>query len=723
MTRKQLYEKNRRELLIRHSYKMVYFDYFDFSFFKKIMTLGRNGKNKNLTYNDVIIMLDTETSKETPGTVCRNYIVAWTISVRAYDMNLVTLYGTRPSECIECINRMIMNMSGNMTVIYIHNLPYDWTFLRKFMLAAWGTPEHQLNVKSHYPIYIEFNNGILLKDSLILAQRKLEKWSDDLDVEHKKAVGLWDYDRIRMQGERFNPQELTYIEHDTLAGVECIQKTMDALHKCIINIPFTATGIPREQVQKIGAANHAHDFFLRMVPDYQTQLKQEASFHGGYTHNNRHYTERLIKSDLLGDIFGYDFASSYPYCMLAFKYPMEAWSYFKNVEPEFILDQCENYAFMFKLIMKNVRLKNDFIPMPALQHSKCTKTLNAVQDNGRILCASYIEIYLTDPDLEVIMQQYEADKKLCVEVQVAKKDYLPKWFTDYIFECFRQKTMLKGGDPVAYSIAKARLNSLYGMCVQKPIKETLEEAYHDMVIDGEPVRNGSYIPKEDDDPVQIYEKYKEKRKSVLPYIWGVYVTSYAFRNLFKLGECFGTWLYSDTDSCYGLAPDTDKIKAYNNECIKRIADRGYKGIVFNNKTYHLGVAELDGIYSEFISVGAKRYAVRCADNPMWANDDPKKDMRNKIKITVAGVPKKKGALCLKDDLRNFHAGFIFDGITTGKLTHSYFYEDDIMLDQNNNEMGDSIDLSPCDYKLDSVRHIDWEKYFEEEIQMQVYDEE
>ena len=68
MTRKQLYEKNRRELLIRHSYKMVYFDYFDFSFFKKIMTLGRNGKNKNLTYNDVIIMLDTETSKETPGT-------------------------------------------------------------------------------------------------------------------------------------------------------------------------------------------------------------------------------------------------------------------------------------------------------------------------------------------------------------------------------------------------------------------------------------------------------------------------------------------------------------------------------------------------------------------------------------------------------------------------------------------------------------------------------
>ena len=80
---------------------------------------------------------------------------------------------------------------------------------------------HQLNIKSHYPLFIEFDNGLMFKDSLILAQRSLEKWSADMDVEHQKAVGLWDYDKIRMQDDYLDNYEKTYIEHDTLAGVEC----------------------------------------------------------------------------------------------------------------------------------------------------------------------------------------------------------------------------------------------------------------------------------------------------------------------------------------------------------------------------------------------------------------------------------------------------------------------------------------------------------------------
>ena len=83
-------------------------------------------------------------------------------------------------------------------------------------------------------------------------------------------------------------------------------------------------------------------------------------------------------------------------------------------------------AFLFRLIMIKPRLKDDFIPMPALQYSKCENTVNAICDNGRILCAEYIEILLTDPDLEVIYQQYTCDKSLCVEVQVAKKDGIQK---------------------------------------------------------------------------------------------------------------------------------------------------------------------------------------------------------------------------------------------------------------------------------------------------------
>ena len=689
------YSKRYRECVIRqHSYSFIYYKFFDYSILRHISVIGRKGKSNNETYNDILIMADTETSKETPGAVCKNYVVAWTISLRAFDHNIVTLYGTKPSEMVQAIDKLITSMGGMKTIIYFHNLSYDWVFLRKFMMQDWGTPLHQLNTKAHYPIFIEFANGICLRDSLILAQRGLDKWAKDMDVQHKKATGFWDYDKIRQQnGGRFTPHEKTYIEHDTLAGVECLQKTMDTLGKLIYAMPYTATGIPREIVRKIGKENNARDKFLRMVPkDYDTQLMLENVFHGGYTHNNRHFIEEIIR----GEVEAYDFASSYPTSMLLGKMPMGRFGPFEDCTVDFILRNAERYAYIFRLILIKPRLKDDFIPMPVLQKSKAVQMINVVEDNGRILCAAYVEIFLNEIDLEIIAQQYTWEAAICTDVKFCHKDYLPRWFTDYVYQCFIDKTMLKGGDPVQYSIAKAKLNSLYGMCVQRPVKVQIEEDY----------QSGDYSVAEDQDEVALYEKYINNRNSILPYQWGVWVTSYSMRELFRFGKFAGTWLYSDTDSCYGIDWDKEGIRQFNENRKQQLRDRGYGAVMHNGREYWLGVAELDGQYKEFISVGAKRYAVR--------------DLNDKLKITVAGVPK-AGVNCLQNDLHNFHAGFIFDGETTGKKQHTYFYEDDITIDKNGNERGDSIDLSPASYLLDSVRSVNWERVFMEEIEVQVYD--
>ena len=689
------YSKRYRECVIRqHSYSFIYYKFFDYSILRHISVIGRKGKSNNETYNDIIIMADTETSKETPGTVCKNYVVAWTISLRAFDHNIVTLYGTKPSEMVQAIDKLITSMGGMKTIIYIHNLSYDWVFLRKFMMQDWGTPLHQLNTKAHYPVFIEFANGICLRDSLILAQRGLDKWAKDMDVQHKKATGFWDYDKIRQQnGGRFTPHEKTYIEHDTLAGVECLQKTMDTLGKLIYAMPYTATGIPREIVRKIGKEHNARDKFLRMVPkEYETQLMLENVFHGGYTHNNRHFIEEIIR----GEVEAYDFASSYPTSMLLGKMPMGRFGPFEDCTVDFILRNAERYAYIFRLILIKPKLKDDFIPMPVLQKSKAVQMINVVEDNGRILCAAYVEIFLNEIDLEIIAQQYTWEAAICTDVRFCHKDYLPRWFTDYVYQCFIDKTMLKGGDPVQYSIAKAKLNSLYGMCVQRPVKVQIEEDY----------QSGDYSVAEDQDEAALYEKYINNRNSILPYQWGVWVTSYSMRELFRFGKFAGTWLYSDTDSCYGLDWDKEGIRQFNENRKQQLRDRGYGAVMHNGREYWLGVAELDGQYKEFISVGAKRYAVR--------------DLNDKLKITVAGVPK-AGVNCLKNDLHNFHAGFIFDGETTGKKQHTYFYEDDITIDKNGNERGDSIDLSPASYLLDSVRSVNWERVFMEEIEVQVYD--
>ena len=690
--------RSRRDWLIRHnSYTMRFWAFFDYSILSRISYIRRGGKGKGESYNDVIIMLDTETSKELPYQNTPNYVVAWTLTIRAYGINIVTLYGTRPSEVVSAINRMIMVMPGDKTIIFVHNLSYDWVFLRKFFLQAWGTPIHQLNTKPHYPIFVDFQNGLSFRDSYILAQRSLDKWANDLAVEHRKSVGKWDYDAVRQQDARFSADERDYIEHDTLAGVECIDQTMHALHKHIYSLPYTATGIPREIVRKCAKLNRGRELFLSIVPEYDVQLIMEMCFHGGYTHNNRFYIGQVID----GITEAYDEASAYPFVMLAEKYPMERFAPFRHpCGVDFILANADEYAYMFKLILIRPRLQANFVAMPALQRSKCVKTINDVDDNGRILCADYAEIYLTETDLEVIAEQYTWDSAVCTEVYYSHKDFLPRWFTDFVYQCFADKTKLKGGDKVLYSIAKAKLNSLYGMCVQRPVRQVIEEDY----------QTGMFSVNEDQDERELYDAYRRNFNSVLPYQWGVWVTSYAFRNLFRIGSCAGTWLYSDTDSCYGQDWDHARLEEYNQQCRDKLTARGYPAVEHDGKSYWLGVCELDGTYDQFVSVGAKRYACR--------------DLDGVLHITVAGVPK-SGVLCFLRcgaDLRKFRRGFIFDGKITGKLQHSFYFADDIWTDENGNERGDSIDLSPADYLLDETQNMDWESIFYKEATIQVYED-
>lgn len=464
--------KERSEYLNKYCpYRMTYWSDFDYSILTNMIEcfMRKGYKKDDRKFNDIIIMADTETSKNEPNKMEKgqyipvdNYVVAWTISMRAYHTNIVTLYGRTPRDMIECILQIHEALRGDDTYLYFHNLSYDWWFLRKFFFERMGYPQRQLNTKPHYPIMIEFANGIKVRDSLILSQRSLDKWAKDMMVEHKKAKGLWDYDLIRDQNTELSQDELEYIEHDTLAGVECLDATLVHLNKSLASIPYTATGIPREEVRRRGKSNNAHDNFKKLMGDYNQQLILEQVYHGGYTHANRYLVDELIE----GETKCYDFASSYPYSMLAYKYADEKFTPYEACKPEHILRNSDNYVWICELIMLKPELKSPAIQMPALQFSKCLKSMNAINDNGRILKAEYVEIYVTNVDLEVLCQQYTAEEMLCVDVLVAHASYLPQWFTDYVYECFVQKTILKGGDPVAYAIAKARVPSiLYMECV------------------------------------------------------------------------------------------------------------------------------------------------------------------------------------------------------------------------------------------------------------------
>lgn len=610
-------------------------------------------------------------------------------------MNICTLYGRRPSELVDCLTAIRNMLDGDYIYIYVHNLGYDWVFIRRFLFEKLGYPIKQLNTKPHYPIFIEFENHIVLRDSLILSQRSIESWANTLNVEHKKAVGKWDYDKIRTQNETFNTDELEYIECDTLAGVECIDAFMTSLNKKIYSMPYTSTGIIREEVRKRGRLNNAKDWFNRICCDFTQQLKLEKVYHGGYVHANRWYIDQLIS--IL--VEAYDFSSSYPFVLLTEKYPMRFMD-ISDKSVEYILKYKDQYAFMFKAILINVEINYDVV-MPVLQYSKCIKIINPILDNGRVLRCDYAEIYINEIDLSILSTQYNIKESICTDISVAEKEYLPRWLTDYIFELFVKKTKLKGCNPVDYAISKTKVNGVYGLHVQKPCKPNIVEDYD----------TGECLIDESFNYADEFIKWKEKRNSILPYQVGVWCTSYAMYNLFKLGTCCETWLYSDTDSCYGINWDKELVKQYNDKCKEKLRLNGYSTVIHNDREYWLGVAEhddKDDSYSEFKIMGAKRYCGRQVGD-------------SKLHITVAGVPKAKGVECLNDDINNFTSGFIFSGAITGKLTHTYFFTDDIYIDDFGNETGDSIDLSQCDYCLSAVEVVDFEKILNKDVEVAIYE--
>lgn len=374
----------------------------------------------------------------------------------------------------------------------------------------------------------------------------------------------------------------------------------------------------------------------------------------------------------------YDFTSSYPFCLLAFMYPMEKFTLLDDILTiDEILETSDRYAYVFKFEVVDLDLKDLHEAMPYFQYSKCDKINDEILDNGRVLRCSYASIYITEQDLYLINKMYKFKAYKISQCYSARKGYLPRYLTDYIYELFKAKTEEKGGDPILYTLLKSKLNSVYGMLVQKWIRGEIIERYD----------TGEYEKSNDFDKQSIFDSFIDKRNNIFVYQWGIYCTAYAVVNLYELGSMCRIWLYSDTDSCYGIDWNKNLINAYNEKCVNLLKERGYDPIVKDGKIYALGVAELDGQYKEFKMLGSKRYCTR--------------NLHDKLKITVAGVPK-KGVASLDNNINNFKAGLVFSGKVSGKKQHTYMYVDEIYIDKNGNEVGDSIDLTECDYLLDTI---------------------
>lgn len=625
---------------------------------------------QTIEYYNISCAFDIETTSTYYNNRKVAFMYAW-----GFALNDETNYftGRTWGEFLSIIDEIKQELKLSFTrrlVIYVHNLGYEFQFMRKYF--EWSSV---FSISDRKPIKAITVDGLEFRDSYILSGYSLENTAKNLtDHKIKKLVGDLDYKKIRHHKTPISDTEWGYIKNDVIIVLYYIQEQIKIYEK-ITKIPLTNTGRVREYVKhncyyskgkstyksSKGKYRNYRNLMSNLTISDETEYNRlKWAFMGGFTHSNAIETDKVINN-----VHSIDFTSSYPSVMLAEQYPMGQGftiteSEIKENGLQYYLDK---YCCLITTTLYNV--KNKFIYDSYLSESKCKIRGNKQINNGRIYQADLLTTVITEQDWWIIDKVYNFDYVIN-ELRVYPKGYLPKQIILSILELYKKKTELKGvdGQEVEYLLSKGMLNSVYGMTVTDIVKDEITYTNDD-----------EWGVQEVDTTTEI-ENYNLKKSRFLFYPWGVWVTAYARKNLwtgiFAMGK---DYIYSDTDSIKFINYDKhlEFIELYNKivEEKQRIALEYYNidtellyPKTIKGKTKIPGVWDYEGKYSRFKTLGAKRYLV---------------EQDNKLTLTCAGLSKQNGINYLLEQAGNdntkvfdmFNDEMTIPADSTGKNTHTY----------------------------------------------------
>lgn len=582
---------------------------------------GNQGKRNNKRiYKDLLCAFDIETTNDTESQQAFLYI--W-----QFQINDITVMGRTWNEFITFLERMKDELkSEEYIVIFVHNLSFEFQFLRGIYNF---NKEEVFAIDSRKVLKCEMFNHFELRCSYLQTNMSLSEFTHKMGVQDVKLSGEdFDYSIARYPWTPLTDQELQYCINDVKGLVEAMRIQMDLEHDTFYTLPLTSTGYVRRDVK--AAMRHFNRQVLKdMLPDYNVFCMLREAFRGGNTHANRFYSNVILK-----DVHSNDYASSYPNVQINCRFPMSPWLREDGMD----LDRCllkiykHKRACLMRINLFNVRLKDPMWGAPYLAKAKCRNVKNCENDNGRILSAEYLETTLTDIDFKILLQEYEFDWIEFTDFYHSRYGLLPKQLRETVLEYFRRKTELKGidGQELYYMKSKNKLNSVYGMSVQSPVKQSI-----DFIND--------FIDRQDDERELLDAANK---KAFMSYAWGVWTTAHARWELEEaINICGDRFVYCDTDSVKYIG-ELD-FTSFNAKKKRRSEENGAVATDPKGVRHYLGVMEHDADYIEFATMGAKKYAYRYPDGTLG--------------ITIAGVNKTKGAAELEKagGLKAFKEGFVF----------------------------------------------------------------
>ncbi len=563
-------------------------------------------------------------------------------------------------------------------LIYIHNLSYEFQFIRKRF--EWSSI---FALTTRQVCYALTKDGVEFRCSYILSNYSLAKVGENLQrYKIAKKIGDLDYKLIRHSRTPLTSVEWGYIFNDGLVVLAYIMESIENNKNSIAKIPLTNTGYVRRYVRNsCYYQTSSHKNTNGKFQDYRNIMKTlsltteeyklaRLSYQGGFTHANA-----LWQGDIIDNVTSMDFTSSYPsVIILEDKFPM---SRGEKVEPKTVEEfnkyiRC--YACIMKLEIYDLKSRPR-VPDHPLSFSHCyCMSKNHINDNGRVVEAESFITYLTEIDFNIYREYYTWSKFKVLEMYIYRRGYLPINFVKSVVTLYKDKTALKGveGKEVDYLHSKGMLNATYGMMVTDIARDSIS------YVDNEWISESPVLE-------EVIERYNKDIRRFNSYLWGVYVSALARRNLFNgISNLGSDYIYSDTDSVKFINYEAHKdyFEAYNKMIEKKIekASKHFDipisdlaPLTIKNESKPIGVWDFDGSYPKYITLGSKRYCTI--------------DEANKLHITISGVAKSNGQDYLmrryksseeaikhfNDDLE-FPSHYTFKGIEyegSGKNIHTY----------------------------------------------------
>lgn len=624
-------------------------------------------KRSKITYCDQPMYLDIETSHTEDNMKC------WIVSIQVLFDEHYHLFRT-PEELMEYFLEKIdqMKLSPERKIlVYIHNASYDLSYLLPYIQRYLPYKDDRKGLYQNEHKIISYSQGCFeFRCTYLLSGVSLEKWSNDMNVEHKKQVGLYDYSKKIFQDTELDQNELTYDMYDVYAMQESFEKQLEIHNDTITSVPLTSTGyarrLLREECEK--DPSYRFDYFLDNRIDVDAYIYSINSYAGGYTHTNRHLKSKVIYKcrkegkKLFGGIGHRDFRSMYPSVIMCYPLPWgkpdlyydirEHDAYRKihghNINIDDILDLYPEYSTISCIKFYGMRLKNKEISMPFMQKSKIFEREEGTRlicDNGRLLSmdkGSFVT-YIDNHTLKIIRSQYNVKYKVIKVIRFRNKT-LPEPIARVIDKLFAAKSNYKiihneyrdkYGEfdkrtiEAGFELMKSKklLNSIYGCFAQNPLRDEidLDFDFRNEAGELEPLqvitKSSTREQKE-----KLLNDYYDRRSSFLHYPIGVFTTAIARSLLHEFITLIGyeNTLYCDTDSIFYIKSDEIERKIEERNLEKQKKARFITNIKGDKIYYDVFEKEPDLI--AFKGLHSKCYGFVTE--------------RNELKLTVAGVPER-----------------------------------------------------------------------------------